>query len=332
MTTLDDLTAAGLTRHDVDAHGTRIHVAEMGAGPLVLFVHGFPESWYSWRHQLPAVAAVGFRAAAIDVRGYGSSEAPEAIDAYRLVDLVGDCVGVVEALGETEAVIVGHDWGSPISSTAALIRPDVFRAVALLSVAYTPPNGFRPTDIFRMMGGDDTFYIEYFQKPGVAEAEIGIDPAHWLEGMIFSASGDAPPPLPGAPIGFAVAPGGRLDDRFHHPEGPLGWQDADDLAFYVGEFARAGFSGGLNRYRCVDHDWVDLRVWREAPIRQPSLYIGGEKDGPTIWGAGSIARYAETLPGLHDSVILPGVGHWMQQEDAVGTNKALLDFLESLTT
>ena len=335
MTTLDDLTAAGLTRHDVDAHGTRIHVAEMGAdsgaGPLVLFVHGFPESWYSWRHQLPAVAAAGFRAAAIDVRGYGSSEVPDAIDDYRLVDLVGDCIGVVEALGETEAVIVGHDWGSPIASTAALLRPDVFRAVALLSVAYTPPNGFRPTDIFRMMGGDDMFYIEYFQEPGVAEAEIGTDPAHWLEGMIFSASGDAPPPMPGAPAGFAVAPGGRLDDRFHYPDGPLAWQDADDIAFYVGEFARAGFSGGLNRYRCVDHDWVDPRAWREASIRQPSLYIGGEKDGPTIWGAGSIARYGETLPGLHDSVILPGVGHWMQQEDAGGTNVALLDFLASLT-
>ncbi|HAZ56309.1 MAG TPA: epoxide hydrolase, partial [Acidimicrobiaceae bacterium] len=169
----------GLVRHDVDAHGTRIHVAEVGEGPMVLFVHGFPESWYSWRHQLPAVAAAGYRAVAIDVRGYGSSECPSEVDAYRLVNLVGDCVGVVEALGEAGAVIVGHDWGSPIASTAALLRPEVFRAVALLSVAYTPPNEFRPTDVFRMMGGDDTFYIEYFQEPGVAEAEIGTDPARW---------------------------------------------------------------------------------------------------------------------------------------------------------
>ena len=319
----------GLVRHDVDASGTRIHVAEVGDGPMVLFIHGFPESWYSWRYQLPAVAAAGYRAVAIDVRGYGSSEAPADVDAYRLIDLVGDCVGVIEALGDTGAVIVGHDWGSPIASTAALLRPEVFRAVALLSVAYTPPNEVRPTDIFRMMGGDDTFYIEYFQEPGVAEAEIGTDPARWLEGMIFSASGDAPPPLPGEPAGFAVASGGRLDDRFRYPEGPLAWQGADDLAFYVGEFARAGFSGGLNRYRCVDHDWVDLRAWRGAPIHQPSLYIGGEKDGPTIWGAGSIARYPETLTGLHDSVVLPDVGHWMQQEDAAGVNALLLDFLDA---
>ena len=135
----------GLVCHDVDAHGIRIHVAEIGEGPLVLFVHGFPESWYSWRNQLPAVAAAGYRAVAIDVRGYGSSEAPEAIDAYRLVDLAGDCVGVVEALGESEAVIVGHDWGSPIASTAALLRPDMFRAMALLSVPYTPRNEVRPS-------------------------------------------------------------------------------------------------------------------------------------------------------------------------------------------
>ena len=157
MGRLDDLIASGLVRHDVDAHGTRIHVAEMGTGPLVLFVHGFPESWYSWRNQLPAMAAAGYRAAAIDVRGYGSAETPEAIDAYRIIDLVGDCVGVVEALGEERAVIVGHDWGSPIAAAAALLRPDVVGAVALLSVVYTPPNAARPTDMFRMMGGDNMF-------------------------------------------------------------------------------------------------------------------------------------------------------------------------------
>ena len=331
MGRLDDLMAAGLVRHDVDAHGTRVHVAEMGAGPLVLFVHGFPESWYSWRNQLPAVAAAGYRAAAIDVRGYGSSETPEAIDAYRIIDLVGDCVGVVEALGEERAVIVGHDWGSPIAAATALLCPDVVRAVALLSVAYTPPNEARPTDVFRMMGGDNTFYIEYFQAPGVAEAEIAADPARWLEGFSYSASGDAPPSGPDEPPGFVVTAGGRLDDRFQYPDGPLAWQDADDRSFYVGEFSRAGFSGGLNRYRCVDRDWVDLRAWRGAAIRQPSLYIGGEKDGPTIWGAGSIARYGETLPGLHASVILPAIGHWIQQEAPEATNAALLDFLGALT-
>ena len=320
----------GLRRHDVDAFGTRIHVAEVGEGPIVLFVHGFPESWYSWRHQLPAVAESGWRAVAIDVRGYGSSEAPEDIGAYRLVHLAGDCVGVIEALGETSAVIVGHDWGSPIASAAARLRADVFSAVALLSVTYDPRNEHRPSEVFRAMGGDDEFYIEYFQEPGRAEAEIAVDPARWLEGFYFSASGDSPSLAEGEkPMGL-VAQGGKLRDRMRFPDGPLDWMSANDLAFYVGEFARAGFTGGLNRYRCVDLDWADLRAWHGVPLRQPSLFIGGERDGPTLWGAGSIARYPQTLPNLHASVILPGVGHWMQQEDAAGVNAALLGFLASL--
>ena len=320
----------GLRRHDVDAFGTRIHVAEVGEGPIVLFVHGFPESWYSWRHQLPAVAESGWRAVAIDVRGYGSSEAPEDIGAYRLVHLAGDCVDVIEALGETSAVIVGHDWGAPIASAAARLRADVFSAVALLSVTYDPRNEHRPSEVFRAMGGDDEFYIEYFQEPGRAEAEIAVDPARWLEGFYFSASGDSPPLAEGEkPMGL-VAQGGKLRDRMRFPDGPLDWMSANDLAFYVGEFARAGFTGGLNRYRCVDLDWADLRAWHGVPLRQPSLFIGGERDGPTLWGAGSIARYPQTLPNLHASVILPGVGHWMQQEDAAGVNAALLGFLASL--
>ncbi|MEE2768656.1 MAG: alpha/beta hydrolase [Actinomycetota bacterium] len=325
MTNLD-----GLRRHDVDAFGTRIHVAEIGEGPLVLFVHGFPESWYSWRNQLPIVAESGWRAAAIDVRGYGSSAVPDGIESYRLVHLAGDCVGVVEALGETSAVLVGHDWGSPIVSAAARLRPDVFSAVALLSVTYDPRNEHRPSEVFRAMGGAEEFYIEYFQEPGRAEAEIAKDPVNWLEGFYFSASGDSPPLADGdKPMGM-VAPGGELRDRMRFPEKPLDWMSAEDLAFYVGEFARAGFTGGLNRYRCVDLDWMDLRAWHGVPLQQPSLFIGGEKDGPTLWGAGSIARYPQTLPNLHASVILPNVGHWMQQEDPDGVNSALLDFLASV--
>lgn len=317
----------GIHRHDVDAFGTRIHVAEVGEGPIVLFVHGFPESWYSWRNQLTVVAGAGWRAVAIDVRGYGSSESPGDIDAYRLVNLAGDCVGVVEALGESSAVIVGHDWGSPIASTAARLRPDVFTAVCLLSVAYEPRNEHRPSEVFRAMGGEDEFYIEYFQEPGRAEAEIAEDPARWLEGFYFSASGSNPPLTESEkPMGL-VAPGGKLVDHMRFPDGSLEWMSEDDLTFYVDEFTRAGFTGGLNRYRCVDLDWEDLRAWHGAPLCQPSLYIGGERDGPTLWGKGSIGRYPETLPNLYDSLILPGVGHWIQQEDPNSVNRVLLDFL-----
>ena len=326
MSTIPDL-----KHYDVDAYDCRIHVAEIGEGPLVLLVHGFPESWYSWRFQLPALAEAGYRAAAIDVRGYGSSEAPDAIDAYRLMDLAGDCVGVVEALGESTATIVGHDWGSPIASSAAQIRPDVFTAVALLSVPFSPRNRHKPTDIFRFIGGDEEFYIEYFQEPGRAEAEIALNPKRWLEGFYFSASGDSPPLKPGEKSMGFVAPDSLLGDRFLFPSEPLGCMTEEDLSFYAEEFAKAGFTGGLNRYRNVDQDWIDFRAWHGAPISQPSMFIGGEKDGPTILGASAIAGFKESLPALHSSTILPDVGHWIQQEAAEQVNELLIDFLRTVS-
>ncbi|MBO0731408.1 MAG: alpha/beta hydrolase [Acidimicrobiaceae bacterium] len=317
------------TSRVVDARGTRIHLVEEGEGPLVLFVHGFPESWYSWRHQLPVVAAAGYRAVAIDVRGYGRSAAPLDVDAYGMLAHVTDNLGVVAALGEEQAVIVGHDWGSPIAANSALLRPDVFRAVGLLSVAYSPPGGGRPTETFARMGGEEEFYINYFQRPGRAEAEIEEDVRSWLLGMYIAASGDAI----AAPDGRTMAtvrPGGKLKDRFVLPETLPAWLTEEDLDFYVGEFERTGFRGALNRYRNVDRDWVDLRPWEGQPIRQPSLFIGGELDGPTRWGARAIARFGETLPGLGGSHVLPKCGHWVQQERADDVNQILVNWLKGL--
>ena len=249
----------------------------------------------------------------------------------RSLDLAGDCVGVVEALGETTATIVGHDWGSPIASSAAQIRPDVFTAVALLSVPFSPRNRHKPTDIFRFIGGDEEFYIEYFQEPGRAEAEIALNPKRWLEGFYFSASGDSPPLKPGEKSMGFVAPDSLLGDRFLFPSEPLSWMTEEDLNFYAEEFHKAGFTGGLNRYRNVDRDWIDFRGWHGAPILQPSMFIGGEKDGPTILGASAIAGFKESLPQLHSSTILPDVGHWIQQEAAEEVNALLVDFLKSVS-
>ncbi|MFU0243125.1 alpha/beta fold hydrolase, partial [Streptomyces scabiei] len=193
----------------------RIHLVEQGSGPLVLLVHGFPESWYSWRHQLPALAAAGFRAVALDVRGYGRSSRPDAVEAYRMLDLVADNVAVVEALGERSAVVVGHDWGANIAAHSALLRPDVFRAVGLLSVPYTPPGGPKPSEVFAGMSdpagpfGGQEFYVSYFQEPGRAEAEIEPDVHGWLGGLYAALSGDTMPG-PGEPDPHFVAPGGRM--------------------------------------------------------------------------------------------------------------------------
>ena len=302
---------------------------EEGEGPLVLLIHGFPESWYSWRHQLPVIAAAGYRAAAIDVRGYGRSSAPLEVEAYGMFHHVEDNLGVVEALGEQSAIIVGHDWGSPIAATSALLHPDVFTAVGLLSVPYSPPGGRRPSEAFAAMGGDEEFYINYFQEPGRAEAEAELDVRGWLLGFYVGASGDAIRPADGGTIA-TVPKGGMLRDRFVLPERLPKWLTEDDVEFYTAEFERTGFAGPLNRYRNVDSDWQDMQHLRDQPIKVPSLFIGGEVDGPTMWGARAIARFPETLPGLKGSHILPGCGHWVQQERADEINQLLTAWLKSL--
>ena len=318
--------ATDLQHRVVDSHGMRIHLVEQGEGPVVLFVHGFPESWYSWRHQLPAIAAAGYRAVAIDVRGYGRSSAPLEVSEYGMLAHVADNVGVITALGLHHAFIVGHDWGSPIAAASALLRPDVFRAVALLSVPYSPPGGHRPTESFARMGGDEEFYINYFQEPGRAEAEIETDVRSWLAGFYVGASGDAIAPPDGGTMA-TIPRGGRLRDRLVVPEHLPAWLSEEDLDFYVAEFERTGFRGPLNRYRNVDRDWVDLRPWSGQPITVPSLFVGGEYDGPTRWGQGAIGRFGETLPGLVESHVLDGCGHWVQQERAADVNRLLVDWL-----
>ncbi|WP_055566174.1 alpha/beta hydrolase [Streptomyces atriruber] len=321
--------AGDLTHRLVASSAGRIHLVEQGTGPLVLLVHGFPESWYSWRRQLPALAAAGYRAVAVDVRGYGRSSRPTDTSAYRMLDLVEDGVAVVRALGEETAVIVGHDWGANIAAHSALVRPDVFRAVGLLSVPYTPPGGPRPGEVFAGMGGDEEFYVSYFQEPGRAEAEIEPDVRGWLAGFYAALSADTMPG-PDAPDPHFVSRGGRLRDRF--PEGRLpGWLDERDLDVYAAEFERTGLTGALNRYRNMDRDWADLTPrFAGAPIRQPSLFIGGAMDASTVWLADAIKSFPDTLPGLHASHVLEGCGHWAQQERPAEVNGLLTEWLGTL--
>ncbi|MGP3924633.1 alpha/beta fold hydrolase [Streptomyces sp. 8N616] len=319
-----------VTHRLVSSPAGRIHLVEQGTGPLVLLVHGFPEFWYSWRHQVPVLAAAGYRAVAMDVRGYGRSSKPEGVAAYRMLDLVEDNVAVVHALDEETAVIVGHDWGSTIAANSALVRPDVFRAVGLLSVPYAPPGGPRPSEIFAQMGGDEEIYVSYFQEPGRAEAEIEPDVRGWLAGFYGAFSADTMP-APGAPDPHFASRGGTLRDRF--PAGRLpAWLSEDDLEAYAGEFERTGMSGALNRYRNMDRDWEELADFHGAPIAQPSLFLGGALDASTTWLAGAIQAYPTTLPGLVTSHILDGCGHWIQQERREEVNEILTGWLASLPT
>jgi pimeloyl-ACP methyl ester carboxylesterase len=320
--------AAEITHRTVATSAVRIHLVEQGSGPLVLLVHGFPESWYSWRRQLPALAEAGYRAVALDVRGYGRSSGPAATEAYRMLELVEDNAAVVHALGEESAVIVGHDWGATIAANSALLKPEVFRAVGLLSVPYTPRGGPRPSDIFARMGGEEEFYVSYFQKPGRAEAEIEPDVRGWLAGFYAALSADTMP-APGAPDPHFVAKGGKLRDRF--PAGRLpAWLGESELDVYAGEFERTGLTGALNRYRNMDRDWEDLAAYDGAPITQPSLFAGGSLDASTTWLADAIEAYPVTLPGLVSSHLLDGCGHWIQQERPDEINRLLTEWLAAL--
>src|ERR1700756_1879420 len=180
-----------ITHRTIETNGIKMHLAECATGPLVILCHGFPESWYSWRHQLRALADAGFHAVAPDMRGYGQSDRPDAIDQYTLLHLVGDMVGVLDALGAETAVIAGHDWGGPVAWHAALLRPDRFRAVIGLSVPYRPRRQVRPTTVMPQTE-DAVFYQLHFQPPGVAEADLEHDVRASIQGLLVRVSGDAP--------------------------------------------------------------------------------------------------------------------------------------------
>jgi pimeloyl-ACP methyl ester carboxylesterase len=312
----------------VQANGITMRLAEQGEGPVVLLCHGWPEGWYSWRHQLPALAQAGYRAVAPDMRGYGGTDAPEAIDAYTQLHIVGDMVELLDVLEAKDAVIVGHDWGAIIAWMAALLRPDRFRAVVGMSVPYAPPGRISLLDALAKRGISN-FYIQYFQTPGVAEAELERDLAASLRRVLYAASGDDPE----VKRGFAMLPpGGGLLDATVEPTSLPGWLTTADIDHMAGEFRRSGFRGGLNYYRNLHRSWELLAPWRGLPIRQPSMFIAGERDG-VLRFAGSretMEAYPRTLPALRGSLILPGAGHWIQQERPAEVTAALLDFLSGL--
>lgn len=313
----------------IDTGSLSLRAAIKGSGPLVIFVHGFPESWYSWRHQIGPVAEAGFTACAIDVRGYGGSDKPHDVAAYTLEAIAADLVGVADALQPGEpAILVGHDWGAPIVWNTALTHPQRFRAVAGLSVPFAgiPQRPF--TEVFRehFTSQGKFFYQEYFQEEGVAEAEAEANPRDFVARMMYSISGDVPP---GAywdkPLGAKFLEG--LPD----PQ-PVPWLSEADLDYYEGEFAASGFRGPLNRYRNHERDYTWLQGFAGQRIEQPSLFIGGTRDPATfLFGAVTdpVALMRMFAPRV-EGHLLEGVGHWTQQERPGEVNALLLDWLGRL--
>lgn len=309
-------------------------IIEAGEGPLVLFCHGFPETKYAWRHQIEAFARAGYRAVAPDMRGYGKTKSPERPDEYTIFHSVGDLVALLDALGERQAVLVGHDWGATIAWQAAVMRPDRFRAVVALSV---PMMGQPPVPPSRIFPQDDKylFYTLYFQDPAGAEVEFGQNIALTLRKLIFAASGEAGPRLPGDntpnPFGMVSRTIGLLKS-LPEPAALPDWLPALDFERLVQDFETSSFKGGLNYYRNLDRNWELQHATSGLTVNIPALFMIGERDtGLSIPGMDQIiAGMPALVPDLRGSHVISEAGHWLQQERPHEVSETILKFLNDI--
>lgn len=315
----------GAERKIVRTAGAELEVWQAGAGPAVVLLHGFPELAYSWRHQVPALAAAGFRVIAPNQRGYGQSSRPHEIEAYDIDALASDVVGLMDALGIEQGVVIGHDWGAPVAWHTALRHPSRVRAVGSLSVPHSRRAPSLPLSLMRAATGPEYIhYIDYFQNEGLAEAEFEADVRASLLGFMWSISGDAPPGERFKPI----PRGARFIDSVTVPRELPAWLSDADLAVYVDAFSASGFRGGLNWYRNVDRNWKITPDLARAVVRQPALFVTGSRDPAR--NPGAIERLAECVPDLRVSEVLPGCGHWTQQERPLEVTSLILGFLREL--
>ena len=295
-----------MEHRQVATNGIELHVAEEGSGRPVVFLHGFPELWYSWRHQIPAIAAAGFRAIAPDLRGYGGSSVPEDPESYDLVTAADDVLGMLDALGEESAIVVGHDIGAMLAWGMALLHPERVDAVAGLSVPFLPRTPVPPVELMRQAFGDD-FYIVWFQSPGVADEALGRDVRRTLATTTTWnaewAARDEQPPLPR-----------------HLSE--------DELGVYVEAFERTGFTGGLNWYRNFDRTWERTEPVAARKVDQPALFITGSRD--PVQRFAPAAAMEGWVTDLRGTIVVEGAGHWVNQERPDEVNAALIEFLRGV--
>jgi pimeloyl-ACP methyl ester carboxylesterase len=312
----------------IDTNGIELHVEESGPsdGFPVILAHGFPELSYSWRHQLPALAAAGFHGLAPDQRGYGRSSRPEAVEDYDIEHLTGDLLGLLDHIGQEKAVFVGHDWGSMVVWSLAQVFPERVAGVVGMSVPFVPRPAAPPIGLMRNLIGDGFFYILYFQEPGVADAELGGDPARTMRRMLagLQMTPDAAPD----PATMFVNDGRGFVDRIREPDGLPDWLTQDELDHYIAEFRRTGFTGGINWYRNLDRNWERTELLAGAKLEVPSLFIGGSLD-PVLLMTPPDAT-VDWLTDHRGTVLVEGAGHWVQQEQPDEVNAALLEFLRTI--
>jgi pimeloyl-ACP methyl ester carboxylesterase len=309
----------------IRTNGIDLHVLEAGTGTPVVLAHGFPELAYSWRHQIAALAAAGCHVIAPDQRGYGRSSRPTAIDDYDIEHLTGDLVGLLDELNEPRAVFVGHDWGSMVVSNLAMLAPGRVSAIVNMSVPFLPRAPMPPVQMMRNAFGDSFFYIVYFQDPGVADEDLGADPARTMRRLLTSLStpeGEAPD------LSVFANDDRGFVDRLPEPDGLPGWLSQEELDHYVDEFTRTGFTGGINWYRNMDRNWTLTERVAGAEVDVPSLFIGGALD--PVLRMTPPENFLAPLNDHRGTIRVDGAGHWVQQEQPEEVNAALVRFVHEL--
>ena len=307
-----------------DVNGVRLRVVDAGPedGPVVLLAHGFPELAFSWRHQIPALAAAGYRVLAPDQRGYGGSSRPDDVAAYDITELTGDLVGLIDAVGAERAAIVGHDWGATVAWSVPLFHPERVAAVAGLSVPPVPRPQTPPTHAYRRIFGDNFFYVLHFQQPGPADAEMAADPRKAMLRVL----GGMRAPTDEASALRMLTPGPQgFIERLAEPDHLPDWLTETELDYYASEFSRTGFTGALNWYRNFDRNWEITAHPVAETISVPGLFVGGTADPVLAFTRTDRAR--EVVKGPYRQVMLDGAGHWIQQERPAEITSELLSFL-----
>lgn len=319
------LTEIGQRR--VATNGIELNIAEQGAddAPLVLMLHGFPESWYSWRHQFAPLAEAGFHAVAPDMRGYGKSDKPDEINAYNQVEVMRDIVGLIPALGYETAIVFGHDWGAPTAWGCALNYPQQVTAVGALSVPFSPRSAVQPMPAMRELFKGQFFYQLYFFEPGVAEAEFEADIRTSLKKFLIMGAGETD--LTGLP---QKGPEDDLLTGLPNPERLPAWLSEADLDFYAAEFKQSGMRGPLNYYRNHDLTW-ELTEGAPTEIHQPAMFVAGDKDGVIMMAAQALKDMPNHVKDLRTNKLIPGIGHWTQQEAPDLVNQEMLKFLAEVS-
>ena len=320
--TIKDGAMLAIKQTKIAANGVQLRVTELGEGPAILFVHGFPDTGYTWRKQMQAVAAAGFHAIAPDMRGYGGSSAPADPALYTPFHTVGDLVGLLDALQVPQTIIVGHDWGANVAWNAAMMRPDRFKAVFCLAVPYSPRGKASVLDAMKAAGHGSDFYM--FEQIRPEADQIWADAAVTIPGALYWGSGSAPAAQAWSPFD----PARSLHRKA--PEPLPGWIDRDYLAHNIAEFQRTGFHGALNYYRAIQPFFDLSGAYLDARIAQPSYFMWGRSDGLFPIYRLTEAAMRDRVPGLEGYVGLDGVGHWVQHEAADQVNQALVTFARSL--